>query len=443
MEAFDVHGIRAHHGRPAAAGERHPPDAARVGVALGDQRGAVGRRVVDEEVLVPARHPEQPRVGPLQRGDAAVLRQLQVRQRDDRLRAPLLQLAHPAVGDGDHGGVGLGVVARRVQEGDAEYAHPHPAHRDDGVGQEAAVRGGVAGVQADVCREPGEARRVDRPRQHRRAPLVELVVAGDGEQRRPRVQEVERVDHLDAGEVAALQRRGDEVARVEDHHRRAGVAPRPLRQRGDAPQPAGPAVLHRVDAVHVVDLDHRERRPPVLRPRPRGEGEQGGGGERASGGGAQRVKHAGAPGGASGILRCRVAGPERTGREESADRASRSKAPAPKPAPARSRDRCRSPDCRLTFSLQLMSATLRSNSHAEDVMSRSLSYLRRGLLGIAFVGSLGFGATQAFGSPNRTQGVTCDVTGYDYPSYYCQFAMRCDYGGWCSSYGSCNCGDLP
>lgn len=32
-------------------------------------------------------------------------------------------------------------------------------------------------------------------------------------------------------------------------------------------------------------------------------------------------------------------------------------------------------------------------------MSRSLSYLRRGLLGIACVASLGFGATQAFASP--------------------------------------------
>lgn len=32
-------------------------------------------------------------------------------------------------------------------------------------------------------------------------------------------------------------------------------------------------------------------------------------------------------------------------------------------------------------------------------MSRSLSYLRRGLLGIAFVGSLGFGVTQALASP--------------------------------------------
>ncbi len=32
-------------------------------------------------------------------------------------------------------------------------------------------------------------------------------------------------------------------------------------------------------------------------------------------------------------------------------------------------------------------------------MSRSLLYLRRGLLGIAFVGSLGFGVTQAFATP--------------------------------------------
>ena len=34
-------------------------------------------------------------------------------------------------------------------------------------------------------------------------------------------------------------------------------------------------------------------------------------------------------------------------------------------------------------------------------MSRSLSYLRRGLLGIALMGSLGFGATQALAAPPR------------------------------------------
>ena len=32
-------------------------------------------------------------------------------------------------------------------------------------------------------------------------------------------------------------------------------------------------------------------------------------------------------------------------------------------------------------------------------MSHSLSYLRRGFLGIAFVGTLGFGAAQAFATP--------------------------------------------
>ncbi len=35
-------------------------------------------------------------------------------------------------------------------------------------------------------------------------------------------------------------------------------------------------------------------------------------------------------------------------------------------------------------------------------MSRSLSYLRRGLLGIAFVGSLGFGATVAVAKPETS-----------------------------------------
>lgn len=37
-------------------------------------------------------------------------------------------------------------------------------------------------------------------------------------------------------------------------------------------------------------------------------------------------------------------------------------------------------------------------------MSRSRSYLRRGLLGIVFVGSLGFGATQALAKPQVEAG---------------------------------------
>ena len=41
-------------------------------------------------------------------------------------------------------------------------------------------------------------------------------------------------------------------------------------------------------------------------------------------------------------------------------------------------------------------------------MSRSLSYLRRGLLGIAFVGSLGFGVTQALAGPATTASSYCE-----------------------------------
>ncbi len=42
-------------------------------------------------------------------------------------------------------------------------------------------------------------------------------------------------------------------------------------------------------------------------------------------------------------------------------------------------------------------------------MSRSLSYLRRGLLGIAFVGSMGFGVKQALAEDVwQGTGETCD-----------------------------------
>ena len=40
-------------------------------------------------------------------------------------------------------------------------------------------------------------------------------------------------------------------------------------------------------------------------------------------------------------------------------------------------------------------------------MSRSLSYLRRGLLGIAFVGSMGFGVSQALAAPVSAKVAAC------------------------------------
>lgn len=75
-------------------------------------------------------------------------------------------------------------------------------------------------------------------------------------------------------------------------------------------------------------------------------------------------------------------------------------------------------------------------------MSRSLSYLRRGLLGIAFVGSLGFGATQAFGTPSRAPGAACTPKPYEYTSAYC--GLGCPGGaGYCSTAGVCVCGRIP
>jgi len=75
-------------------------------------------------------------------------------------------------------------------------------------------------------------------------------------------------------------------------------------------------------------------------------------------------------------------------------------------------------------------------------MHRSLSYLRRGLLGIAFLGSLGFGATQAFGTPSRGPGAACTPRLYEYASATCGFGCPGNRG-YCSTDGVCVCGLIP
>lgn len=72
-------------------------------------------------------------------------------------------------------------------------------------------------------------------------------------------------------------------------------------------------------------------------------------------------------------------------------------------------------------------------------MSRSLSTLRRALLGIAFVGSLGFGATQAVASPEPVARFgSCYPSGYAYLPRECP---ECPSGsGWCDGYNTeCVC----
>jgi hypothetical protein len=75
-------------------------------------------------------------------------------------------------------------------------------------------------------------------------------------------------------------------------------------------------------------------------------------------------------------------------------------------------------------------------------MSRSLHYLSRGLLGIAFVGSLGFGARQALAYP-QLDTIACDAYNDPFAHTMCENFCRSRGlygGGWCSSFsGTCQC----
>jgi len=78
-------------------------------------------------------------------------------------------------------------------------------------------------------------------------------------------------------------------------------------------------------------------------------------------------------------------------------------------------------------------------------MGRSLSYLRRVLLGATVVGSLGFGATQAF-ARNGTETPwykTCPATGDPYPDTRCAYGCWESGFGYCDARGYCQCGMIP
>lgn len=75
-------------------------------------------------------------------------------------------------------------------------------------------------------------------------------------------------------------------------------------------------------------------------------------------------------------------------------------------------------------------------------MSRSLSYLRRGFLGIAFAGAMGFGVTQAFASTDQARRLSCPALGYDYEYTECAYSCP-NHIGYCSAGGLCRCGQIP
>jgi hypothetical protein len=78
-------------------------------------------------------------------------------------------------------------------------------------------------------------------------------------------------------------------------------------------------------------------------------------------------------------------------------------------------------------------------------MSGTISRVRQGVLAAALLGSLGFGAAQAFGSPPAPAAAalrTCPDRGYDYG--YASCAIGCPDGhGYCAQGGICQCGVIP
>ena len=75
-------------------------------------------------------------------------------------------------------------------------------------------------------------------------------------------------------------------------------------------------------------------------------------------------------------------------------------------------------------------------------MSRSLTYLFRGVLGIAVAGSLGFGTTQAFGSTDGARVKYCPDRGADYAYPSCGYGCP-NNRGYCGEGGICRCGLIP
>ena len=69
----------------------------------------------------------------------------------------------------------------------------------------------------------------------------------------------------------------------------------------------------------------------------------------------------------------------------------------------------------------------------------SSNKLRRGFLGLVFVGALGIINSQWSDGPWYP---TCPAEGYDYPYYLCSYGCGVG-GGYCTAQGYCRCGQIP
>lgn len=69
------------------------------------------------------------------------------------------------------------------------------------------------------------------------------------------------------------------------------------------------------------------------------------------------------------------------------------------------------------------------------------THLRRGAFAAAILGSLGFGATQAYAGSAAAAVRTCPAKGYEYAYASCR--IGCSVGGYCDANGYCQCGYIP
>ncbi len=77
-------------------------------------------------------------------------------------------------------------------------------------------------------------------------------------------------------------------------------------------------------------------------------------------------------------------------------------------------------------------------------MIRSLSFVRRGLLGIAVAGTLAFGTTQALASPQAGSAPPACPIDPEGPYYSGPCGQGCPDGiGYCTMKGYCECGYIP
>jgi len=205
----------------------------------------------------------QRRMFGLERRDPLVLPEVQVRHADDEIGALRLECPDRALGDGQVIVIDLQVIARvaavfAVQRQREQADRLAIVHERD-TAPEDAIRRRVTRSKGVIVAKPVEPRGMQRIDEVIRGPRVEFVITRDGIERRQPIEEIHGVDHLQAVPELALERGIQEVAAMQDADV-AALALKLARQRNDAAEAAGVAILDGADPVGVIEVQESESR---------------------------------------------------------------------------------------------------------------------------------------------------------------------------------------